>query len=97
MHRQSMQQSYLKDPEQLPFELNMLEVALGEVRTGACQAAYEQNARGPTVHSLIELWLGHVMQISCLTPRGLRHPWDQSLTLFSTASFRLLVFSMAGR
>lgn len=35
MHRQSMQQSYLKDPEQLPFELNMLEVALGEVRAGA--------------------------------------------------------------
>jgi hypothetical protein len=32
MHRQSMQQSYFKDPELLPFELNMLEVALGEVR-----------------------------------------------------------------
>ena len=32
--RQSMQQSYFKDPELLPFELNMLEVALGEVRAG---------------------------------------------------------------
>jgi hypothetical protein len=41
LHRQSMQSSYLKDPEQLPFELNMLEVALGEVRgprrSGYCE------------------------------------------------------------
>lgn len=31
-HRQSLGAGYLKDPELLPFELNMLEVALGEVR-----------------------------------------------------------------
>jgi hypothetical protein len=29
---QANSSSYLKDPELLPFELNMLEVALGEVR-----------------------------------------------------------------
>lgn len=31
LHRQSGLQTYFKDPELLPFELNMLEVALGEV------------------------------------------------------------------
>jgi hypothetical protein len=32
-----MQQIYFKDPELLPFELNMLEVALGEVSHGWTQ------------------------------------------------------------
>lgn len=31
LHRQSGLQTYFKDPELLPFELNMLEVALGEI------------------------------------------------------------------
>lgn len=54
MHRQSMQQSYFKDPELLPFELNMLEVALGEItRHYAQQTANLEALAHPALDALM--------------------------------------------